>query len=356
MSKTLHNIWIRLSDRNKIPRCLWFPPKRNLDLDTEEWQRQHDEVSATLRRAMLTLLGYSFFCLITLGGSDVSLVAKDAVVRLPFAGTEVHFISFLALGSLVLLVLTIYLHIFVGYLLAIGPHKDTLGLPFIFNIKHRLANSLADFIFYWLPCIVLIKFAAKAMPQPEAAAFLTVLAAVGTASLAWLKIRRCGDNRRGLKVLILWLLFCLSLWIAVIQLKVGIERPLFNRELYLPHADLSNKDLNGVNMVKAVLQDADLQGSNLESAILDEAILYKAKLQGSNLKMANLQGADLRKANLKNTCLEGADLEGADLRLAKGLTCEQIKKSRNWEQAYRDTSMACGEPIPKKVLRKAQAP
>ena len=28
-------VWNRLSDRSKLPRCLWFPPKRHLDLDRE---------------------------------------------------------------------------------------------------------------------------------------------------------------------------------------------------------------------------------------------------------------------------------------------------------------------------------
>ena len=45
-------IWNRLSGRSKLPRWLWFPSKRHLDLDADGWQRQHDEVSK-LREADL---------------------------------------------------------------------------------------------------------------------------------------------------------------------------------------------------------------------------------------------------------------------------------------------------------------
>ena len=94
-----------------LPKKAWFPPKRHLDLDADEWKRQHDEVSISLRRTMITMLGYSFFCLLTLAAPDVSLIAKDAKITVPFAGTEVSYQGFLMIGPLMLCALAIYLHI-----------------------------------------------------------------------------------------------------------------------------------------------------------------------------------------------------------------------------------------------------
>ena len=151
-------IWVRLSDRNKLPLRLCNPQKRQLDFDADEWRRQHDEVSISLRRAMVTLLGYSFFCMLTLAAPDASLIAKDAKIQVPFAGTEVSYQAFLMIGPLTMFALVIYLHLLLGHWLSLGKHKDTFGMPYIFNIDNKAANWLANFIFYWLPCLVLAFF------------------------------------------------------------------------------------------------------------------------------------------------------------------------------------------------------
>jgi hypothetical protein len=157
---------------------LWFPPKRQLDLDADEWKRQHDDVSNSLRRTMMALLGYSFFCMLTLAAPDVSLIAKDAQINVPFAGTDVSYQAFLIIGPLTMFALVSYLHILLGHWLSLGKHKDTFGLPYIFNIDNKAANWLASFIFYWLLFLVLAFFSWKALPRPEESRLLIIQTAI----------------------------------------------------------------------------------------------------------------------------------------------------------------------------------
>ena len=81
-------------------------------------------------------------------------------------------------------------------------------------------------------------------------------------------------------------------------------------------ADLSKKDLCGVNLGGANLDGANLGGANLDGANLGGANLSKANLDGANLGGANLSGANLSKANLKGADLREADLCMANLREA----------------------------------------
>jgi hypothetical protein len=44
--------------------------------------------------------------------------------------------------------------------------------------------------------------------------------------------------------------------------------------------------------------------------------------------------------------LDGADLSGAFLCGAQFLNCAQLVHARNWQSAFRDDVLACGEAIP----------
>ena len=192
-------IWVRLSDRNKLPLRLCNPQKRQLDFDADEWRRQHDEVSISLRRAMVTLLGYSFFCMLTLAAPDASLIAKDAKIQVPFAGTEVSYQAFLMIGPLTMFALVIYLHLLLGHWLSLGKHKDTIGMPYIFNIDNKAANWLANFIFYWLPCLVLAYFSWKALPRSNEASLTIMQAVIFFTCMVVLRIRRLPDEQHRFK-------------------------------------------------------------------------------------------------------------------------------------------------------------
>jgi len=84
-------------------------------------------------------------------------------------------------------------------------------------------------------------------------------------------------------------------------------------------ADLSFRNLNGLNLPKidltgAKLSGASLCGAKLMGANLTQVDLFGADLEGANLTGANLAGADLRGANLHKAALTDSILRGADLR------------------------------------------
>ena len=97
--------------------------------------------------------------------------------------------------------------------------------------------------------------------------------------------------------------------------------------------DLSRAGLRGLDLSGFNLSGADLQG---------------ADLRGTNLNQANLSGANLEGANLFKAALDGADLSGAFLDGAQFLNCAQLVVARNWQMAFRDDAVACGEAIPER--------
>lgn len=92
-------------------------------------------------------------------------------------------------------------------------------------------------------------------------------------------------------------------------------------------ADLSNKDLRGLDLSKRDLRYINLRGSDLRELDLrflnlSGADLRGSNLRGSNLRWSDLSYADLREANLfganlNNVNLYGANLHGANLVLVK---------------------------------------
>ena len=76
-------------------------------------------------------------------------------------------------------------------------------------------------------------------------------------------------------------------------------------------ADLSYKNLSGLD-----LKNANLYGANLNNADLRKADFREASLFGADLRYANLSGSDLRDANLCEANLRGANLRGAKLQNA----------------------------------------
>jgi len=83
-------------------------------------------------------------------------------------------------------------------------------------------------------------------------------------------------------------------------------------------ANLTSRDLQGMNFAKANFVEANMAGVNLEAANLREADLSGAKLGHANLRGADLTdakliGADLTNADLTGSILNGADFSGASL-------------------------------------------
>jgi hypothetical protein len=183
--------WVRLSNPSKPPRSWWFPPSNRQDdvLRMPETTRQnyrkmieqaHEKFSETVRLAMLSLLGFALFCLlITFSTPESALLVADPTIKMPFADVQVSFQSFLILAPFLLIVITLYLHIFYGYWLDLETDLQHLTLsressepaierlPTLFSLDHPVPRLLTAFIFYWLAPLVLIVITWKAAARVE---------------------------------------------------------------------------------------------------------------------------------------------------------------------------------------------
>lgn len=89
------------------------------------------------------------------------------------------------------------------------------------------------------------------------------------------------------------------------------------QNVVLPGVDLSDRALNNVGLVGAVLTDAIFDNSDLTGANFEGANLKNASFKGSNLRNASFKDAvlemcDFTGAVLDFTILEGANIEGAN--------------------------------------------
>ncbi len=299
-SKGISRGWKRLANKGKIPRRWWYPGLQYqsllFNLSNEEWKRQHDETSRTIFQVLVAIVTFSFFCLLSLGTPDASLLAGNATIKLPFANTDISFVAFLFIGPVILIALTTYLHIFVGYHSVLSASQNGWGLPHVFNLQSRLARYVSGMLLYWLVPCILLAFSYKVAPRPGGGLLVIVTVAV-TLVLVWVKIRRWSSSQRRNVYRSLWLSEGVLVYMLILQL--GQSSSLLERPLYLFRANLEEQDLQAVN----------LQGANLR-----QAEFQVADLQGANLQGANLQGADLRRANLWRANLEGA----------RGVTQDQV--------------------------------
>ncbi|MGD2182906.1 pentapeptide repeat-containing protein [Lusitaniella coriacea] len=88
-------------------------------------------------------------------------------------------------------------------------------------------------------------------------------------------------------------------------------------ETNLQQANLSVAELNRANLVAANLSQANLSWASLAGANLQNSDLSQANLEGADLSGANLLGANLAQANLANACMDRAQLDEENLELAR---------------------------------------
>jgi uncharacterized protein YjbI with pentapeptide repeats len=343
-------------------------------------QQAYEKFSETVRLTMLALLGFALFCLmITFSTPDSALLVADPMVKLPFADIPVSFKSFLLLGPLLLIIITLYLHIFYGYWLDFETDYQHLirvceqgeppveRLPMLFSLDHPVPRLLTSFIFYWLVPLVLITITWKAIARLSWGLPLALLTGLVTIILLFLQIRRRPTSQRqrnrlywAMMALIVgsmivipanaqrfqrpWNLFRADLkekWLVGVNLIAADARYANFQDAKLVYADLQganlrladlyNADLWGINFQDANLSGARLHGANLGGDADSWANLQGANLQGAYLQNAYLKGANLSGANLRDTDLKGADLRGANLEKVKDLTEEQIQLARTDE-------------------------
>ncbi|HVI59941.1 MAG TPA: pentapeptide repeat-containing protein [Luteimonas sp.] len=305
----------RLARRDRWPRRWWWPPQdRPVSTpDTaKDYAERHREISETIRFSMLGLIGFSFFCALTLAAPDSVLLTGAGKIPVPFANTEIDFGTFITIGPLLLIGYTLYVHIFIGQLLKLPDVPEVDRAVTLFNLRGRVPSFLSYLVFYWLAPATVVFFAQRAAPR-EAGTWLFFVAAAFLLVLLVLQLRRNPYPRRWARPM-LWLLV---LAVALVPARVawwvaqGGPRP-FQRSW-----DLAQADLSKANLISAELDGANLKRANLQGADLTRASLRGADFSNADLGNASLQLADLREADLRGAKLDHADLRFANLRYAK---------------------------------------
>lgn len=293
----------RLKDRGRFPRSLWWP-LNNMLVGESDRARVHDECSAAINRVFLSLVVHSLFCLITLGGSDLDLLGGvGGEIKVPFASVQMAVKSFLIVGPLVLIALTLYMHLFVEEWskLHTPVPRDKRTAKF-FNFDGKVAKVLTGVAFYWLTPAMLYFFYWKSLPLPFAA-LLFIIFVSSSLAVILASIRRCPENIR--------LYWNAPKWIIALALVSWSVSIAFNQELPSRPLLLSDVQLEGKNLIGLKLQDADMSGSNLKKASLSRANLTRADLTRSQLAGADFSSAILIEATLNAVSAPGTNFDGA---------------------------------------------
>ena len=304
----------RLARRDLWPRRWWWPPQDKVTLspgNAEDYIERHREISETIRFSMLGMIGFSFFCALTLAAPDSVLLTGAGKIPVPFANTEIDFGTFITIGPLLLIGYTLYVHIFIGQLLKLPEVPEVDRAVTLFNLHGRVPTLLSYLVFYWLAPATVLFFAARAAPM-KAGTWLFFVAAVFLIVLLVLQLRRNLYPGRWARPMLWLLVFA----VAIVPVRIawwsaqGDARP-FQRPWELRQADLSK-----ANLIGADLENADLERANLQGADLTRARLRGANFSDADLSKAVLHNADLRQANLRGAKLDGTDLRFANLRYA----------------------------------------
>src|SRR5262249_27207139 len=145
-------------------------------------------------------------CLLTtIGSPDKYLLGGDSTIKVPFTDAMMSFLGFIVVAPFLLIVLTIYLHVFYGYWLACEGERQYINqrlippiesIPTLFSFPDAIPRYLTRFVFYWLVPLVLVGITWKAWPLPAMGRPLAYVAGFVTFVLMFLQIRRCPDHQR----------------------------------------------------------------------------------------------------------------------------------------------------------------
>jgi hypothetical protein len=126
--------------------------------------KARDDTAAQVNRVFLTLVGTAAFCLLSLLTPDISLLAGNDKISVPFAG-PVSFLGFMLIGPAVLIILRVYLQIYVEHerrLDRIARWMSAARAPTVAPDKNPLMRHFIGVAFYQLLPLVMLAFFWKA--------------------------------------------------------------------------------------------------------------------------------------------------------------------------------------------------
>jgi hypothetical protein len=139
--------------------------------------------------------------------------------------------------------------------------------------------------------------------------------------------------------------------IQAILTVLGRRRRDSGREQEGQQLDLRFSDLRGANFRDAHMEGARFNVAHVEGAYFSEAHVegasfvgahaegasfWSAHVEGANFILAHVEGARFDGAHVEGAIFGVAHLERADFQRALGLTMEQFKYAKGWEQAHFD--------------------
>ena len=277
-----------------------LPPGQSFT-SVSAWRRQHDEISKNLRNGITSTLLLCLYCIATLGNSpDSALLTPHAEIRLPIAGINLPFGTFLTLAPLTLVLFQLYLQRMYSYMLSLNVPvssnpEETQKLPYLVNQEDIGARVYRLFMLYWLVPLTLSMFAWEAAPRIEGSSLSTLTGAVALILLV-LRIRHTSrQSSRRYKNVVRFLL--------VVILFGFLGLALFGTNPLHRGLDLRNTDLTQMKMDGATLEKLDLAQS-----------LREAQFDWSDMRGVDVSHADLRSSFFYNTQLGGASFQSSDLR------------------------------------------
>jgi hypothetical protein len=276
--------------------------------------KARDDTAAQVNRIFLTLVGTAVFCALSLLTPDISLLAGNDKISVPFAG-PVSFLGFMLLGPAVLILLRIYLQIYVEHerrLDRIARGMSAARALTLAPDKNPLMRTFIGFTFYLLLPLMMLAFVWKAAAFRYWGTALLIVAAAVIAVHLMLLLRRLSWRRRTILSIAAILAGALTISFGPLHRPFNLFRANLSDQ-WLTDVDLKGANLHYANLSRAKLLFANLSGAKLSSANLSGANLWLANLSGADLLLADLSGADLSGANLGSASLDNANLSGADL-------------------------------------------
>ena len=323
--RKLKSTLARITDRNRAPRCWWYPVPPQGKRHRESVSQLHESYAKTINKTMFALLGVGLYCLLKVfGESDKSLLVANITMQTPVVGTTISFQSFLCLAPFLLVLLLIYLHLVYGHWLQLERERQHLNetrenpddptiesIPALFSFKERLPRLFTNLVFYWFVPLTLWFMARKAFALREFILPFSFGASIVTLALLFLQINRCPDSKPQSEFTSKRSIWNLFRWRAM---NLFSKRGFWNLSRWIAFGALAAFTLNLPSLSESFrrpldLQREDLHGAWLQGLDMAGADMNNANLQGANLGGANLQGADLQNANLQGTHLKGAHLQ-----------------------------------------------
>ena len=259
-------------------------------------------IASNIQRLMYVLLSFALICILFLiQGGEKALMANSKA-KFPIANVEVDFIIFIFFGPVLLLLLMVYLHMFLGAWDQCDRASGHEKLICIFNCSSATTRLLFVAIFFVMTPLILTLFLFSARAIPETTLVPGLMMMVGMIYLIYQMARLNLELSWWVKGPVIGVFLCA---IGVVSVVIWAEVPLYRTY----PLRVSGADLSGANFS----QKHFLLGARADRANFEGTVFYQADLTGLYAPMSNFKKADMTEANLTGADFGSADFTGAIL-------------------------------------------